>query len=189
MFKYNLFIVVLFHVFVIYTQEFKGIVKDAQTKEAIPFSKINLIDFDISTLADVNGNFSFNIKLPKTIKLKVSSTNYQSIITTVNSTGFVEILLEYSHLELDEIVVSTGKNDQLRNSVTPIEIKKLSELKMIPTSNLGEALNNVTGVYVSTTGNGISKPVIRGLQGNQVVTYLNGIRIENQQWGGDHGRE
>jgi iron complex outermembrane recepter protein len=187
MFKYNLLLVVLLHVFAIYTQEFKGVVKDAHTNEVIPFSKINLFDFDISTLTDVNGSFSFNIKLPEIVRVKVSNTNYQTVIKTVNTSTFAEIFLEYSHLELDEIVISTGKNDQLRNSVTPIEIKKLSELKMIPTSNLGEALNNVTGVYVSTTGNGISKPVIRGLQGNQVVTYLNGIRIENQQWGGDHG--
>src|SRR5690554_2167108 len=34
---------------------------------------------------------------------------------------------------------------------------------------------------------GISKPVIRGLSGMRVVTYNNGLRIENQQWGSDHG--
>ena len=32
-----------------------------------------------------------------------------------------------------------------------------------------------------------SKPVIRGMQGMRVVTFLNGMRINNQQWGGDHG--
>ncbi|NRA12441.1 MAG: TonB-dependent receptor, partial [Crocinitomicaceae bacterium] len=34
---------------------------------------------------------------------------------------------------------------------------------------------------------GISKPVVRGMQGVRVMTVLNGMRIENQQWGGDHG--
>ena len=34
---------------------------------------------------------------------------------------------------------------------------------------------------------GIGKPVIRGLSGNRIVTYAQGIRIENQQWGDEHG--
>ena len=48
-------------------------------------------------------------------------------------------------------------------------------------------LSTVPGVYSINTGTGISKPVIRGMSGLKIVTYLNGLRIENQQWANDHG--
>lgn len=40
-----------------------------------------------------------------------------------------------------------------------------------------------------TTGSGISKPVIRGLGYNRVVTVVDGLRQEGQQWGDEHGIE
>jgi len=42
-------------------------------------------------------------------------------------------------------------------------------------------------VQQATIGVGIAKPVIRGLGGMRVVSYWSGLRIENQQWGDDHG--
>ena len=38
-----------------------------------------------------------------------------------------------------------------------------------------------------SSGNGIQKIVVRGLSGLRVVTYLNGMQINNQQWANDHG--
>ena len=35
----------------------------------------------------------------------------------------------------------------------------------------------------------ISKPVIRGLGYNRVITLVNGIKQEGQQWGDEHGIE
>ncbi len=52
---------------------------------------------------------------------------------------------------------------------------------------LAEAISGIPGVEQSTTGTGIAKPVIRGLSGSRIVTYAQGIRIENQQWGDEHG--
>ena len=40
-----------------------------------------------------------------------------------------------------------------------------------------------------TTGNNISKPVIRGLGYNRIVTISEGVRQEGQQWGDEHGIE
>ena len=40
-----------------------------------------------------------------------------------------------------------------------------------------------------STGQGVLKPVIRGLYGNRVVTFSNNIKLENNQWGDDHGIE
>ena len=91
------------------------------------------------------------------------------------------------HLYLNQIRVSgiTSKN-QLTNPIQ-IESKSLNDLQSTPTLNLGDAISKMPGVYTATSGPGIFKPVIRGMQGNRIVSVWNGLRIEGQQWGGDHG--
>ncbi|HEY6162851.1 MAG TPA: TonB-dependent receptor, partial [Bacteroidia bacterium] len=49
------------------------------------------------------------------------------------------------------------------------------------------AITAIPGVNELTLGAGITKPVIRGLRGNRVLTILNGFRFDNQQWQDEHG--
>jgi hypothetical protein len=51
---------------------------------------------------------------------------------------------------------------------------------------LARALEQISGVNILTTGNGISKPMIHGMFGSRVGIIYDGIQIENQQWGQDH---
>ena len=55
--------------------------------------------------------------------------------------------------------------------------------------SLGKALEKVNGVYNLSTGNHISKPIIRGLHSNRVLILNNEIRQEGQQWGNEHAPE
>jgi iron complex outermembrane receptor protein len=55
--------------------------------------------------------------------------------------------------------------------------------------SLGKALEKVNGVYNLSTGNNISKPIIRGLHSNRVLILNNEIRQEGQQWGNEHAPE
>jgi iron complex outermembrane receptor protein len=53
--------------------------------------------------------------------------------------------------------------------------------------NLSDGLSNIAGVESVTTGISIGKPVIRGLSSNRVLVYAQGVRLENQQFGDEHG--
>lgn len=55
--------------------------------------------------------------------------------------------------------------------------------------NLGDLLKNLNGVTLLSSAGGISKPVVRGLQGQRLVTLQGNTRLEAQQWGDDHGPE
>lgn len=186
MLKYS-FILLLFINNNVFSQNFSGKILEKTTKNPIPFAKIYLIDFEIGTQSDLNGYFHFDLKLPSKIKVQISAQMFKTIYDVFELSNDLIVYLEENHLELDEIVASSGKNELETKNVNSLEIRKIDDLKSIPTTNLGEALASIPGVYISSSGNGISKPVIRGLQGNRVVTYLNGLRIENQQFGGDHG--
>jgi iron complex outermembrane recepter protein len=58
-----------------------------------------------------------------------------------------------------------------------------------PSTNLIDAISDVPGLAEITTGGDVSKPVIRGLSYNHVVTLNEGVRQEGQQWGDEHGIE
>lgn len=173
----------------LYGQEFSGQILDSQTKEGIPFAQLFLVDYHQGVNADDKGKFTILGKFPERVKVRVSAFGYETaIVETSISTELKFYLVESeSHIDVKEVVASGSRNDLQKNSITHVEMRSIDELNAVPTTNLGQAIEQLPGVYNSSTGNGISKPVIRGLQGTRVVSVLNGIRIENQQWGGDHG--
>lgn len=185
----KLLILFLFQ-FVIYTTtaQINGKLINEETKEVIPFATVRLTDLKIATLTNEQGIFRFDITPPNTFVLAVSAFGFEPYIETFQlSNDTLIITLKETHVELENIEILASRNGIQRDNITYIERKSLNELNTIKTTNLGEAVANMTGVYNASTGAGISKPVIRGLSGTRIITMLNGTRIENQQWGSDHG--
>lgn len=170
-------------------QTISGRVLNKESNEPIPFASVYVVELSTGTLADSLGYFSISNFPSSPTTIKVSAVGYGTITTVVtNQTGTeFNFYLELKHVHLDEVVVSTPFGKLQNENVTNVESIRLTDLNRIPTLSLSEAIANIPGVYQSSLGNGIGKPVIRGLSGTRVVTYLNGLRIENQQWGDDHG--
>ncbi|MFN4233198.1 MAG: TonB-dependent receptor [Bacteroidia bacterium] len=172
-----------------FAQQFKGKVVSEEDGSAIPFATVYFVELNTGVSCTENGYFEYNFQLPKTFKVKFSAIGYQS--KTVYLKYPVEeelvITLKEAHINLNEVTVSTTTGILQKHSIANIETRSISELAVNLPTTLGEAISNIPSVYQTSTGPGISKPVIRGLSGMRIVTYLNGLRIENQQWGGDHG--
>lgn len=168
-------------------QEIQGQILDSLSKQGIPFSLVVLTDYNLGTQCDSSGRFQFTGSFPEKVSIKVSSYGYETCFFSIRTNEKLVVSLHPQHLELDEVTVSGARNLLQRDNSVHVEHKSLSELNVVPVTNIGQAIETIPGVYNASTGNGISKPVIRGLQGTRVITLLNGIRIENQQWGGDHG--
>ncbi|MBR1792345.1 MAG: TonB-dependent receptor [Bacteroidales bacterium] len=96
----------------------------------------------------------------------------------------------FQHLQLNEITVTglTGKVKP-KEMPTPISTIKAKELRQTTATNIIDAIARKPGMAQVTTGIGISKPIIRGLGYNRIVTVSDGVRQEGQQWGDDHGIE
>ena len=88
---------------------------------------------------------------------------------------------------LDEVIISTAFNKIQSQNVMKVEHSSIKELQKKGTSTLIEGLATIPGVSQVSTGTSIGKPVIRGLSGNRVLVYSQGVRIENQQFGDEHG--
>ncbi len=171
-----------------YAQSFSGVITSSSTNQPISGVAISILDVNAQIISDSLGRFSFSNNLPSHFNVQFSAIGYETSVLYLESNSTIQqIKLTEKHVALDEVTISGPKGMLQKYNAIHIETRKLSDLNAIPTTNLGEALAAIPGVYNSSTGIGISKPVIRGMQGIRVVSLLNGMRIENQQWGGDHG--
>ncbi|MDR0873460.1 MAG: TonB-dependent receptor [Prevotellaceae bacterium] len=88
---------------------------------------------------------------------------------------------------LQEVVIS-GETSKLKvGNVSNVEKINLTNNVETGGLSLAQKLTATAGVSNLSTGEGIGKPVIRGLSGNRVAVFSQGVRVENQQWGGEHG--
>ena len=96
----------------------------------------------------------------------------------------------FRHLKLNEVTVTglTGQT-KMKELPTPVSLITNKELRQTAATNLIDAIAHEPGVSQLTTGSGISKPIIRGLGYNRIVTISDGVRQEGQQWGNEHGIE
>ena len=90
-------------------------------------------------------------------------------------------------VELDEIVLSLPFNQTLGKSVIKVDKINFDDLNPILKQYISKSISKLPGVSIVSTGPGISKPSIRGLSYDRVVVYNQGVRLENQQWGDEHG--
>lgn len=88
---------------------------------------------------------------------------------------------------LDVVTISGIKKQTLRHTPFNVSVLSLRNMQHAINYNVSDALAKIPGISQITTGNGISKPVIRGLYGNRVQTILMGLRFDNQQWQDEHG--
>jgi len=170
-----------------------GILKDAESGHALPFGSIALPG--TSKGVNSNGQGTFSITIPdnvKPLRLIASYIGYATDTLLVSASQHeLVILLKHEHEKLDEVVVTgASKATLMRENPLSVSSVSLKALERSNESNLVEALvKHVPGLNTVKTGPNISKPFIRGLGYNRVLTLYDGVRQEGQQWGDEHGLE
>lgn len=112
---------------------------------------------------------------------------YSKTIQIQEGINTLDILLHNSAIEIEEVIVSTPFHKLQRENVMKVEQASVVEFKNKGAITLADGITNIAGVESVSTGIGIGKPVIRGLSSNRVLVYTQGIRLENQQFGDEHG--
>lgn len=167
-----------------------GTIKN-ENNETISNVEISVSDANIHTKSDDNGQFEIkNLPIGKwTLIFKKETFEIKSEEISIGSQEqkILDIVLEEEHHHIDEILVSSVFNKTQNENVVKIDHINLKQIQNAGAINLSDALATNPGVSVVSTGVSIGKPVIRGLSGNRVLTYAQGIRLENQQFGEEHG--
>jgi iron complex outermembrane receptor protein len=89
--------------------------------------------------------------------------------------------------ELREVTVTGFKEEKRLETSTEITVVTSEQMRAKGAFNIADGLAKMPGISQLNTGVAISKPVIRGLYGNRVLTLLSGLRFDNQQWQDEHG--
>ena len=151
---------------------------------------VSISELHKGTTTDENGKYQFSNLPNKTLKINFTmlgfATQNQSVSIGSNE-NILNVLLEEAIFEMDEVIVSTAFNKIQSQNVMKVEHETIKNLQRKGTSTLIEGLATIPGVSQVSTGASIGKPVIRGLSGNRVLVYSQGVRIENQQFGDEHG--
>lgn len=190
--KVLLLITMLFSAAAYGQNSLSGRVTDNKTKEPLPGAVLYLHDLKTGTITDANGYYKISRLPAGRFLLEVRYTSYASKAITAEIRGetTLDIVLDESVAELHEVVVTgvSSATEQHRNPIPVIIVGKRQLLEQT-SRNIIDAISRQPGISQVSTGAAISKPVIRGLGYNQVVTLYNGVRQEGQQWGDEHGIE
>ena len=174
----------------IYAQNtLSGSVWDKNTKEPLIFANIYLPQIEKGTTTDDSGQFSLTNIPNGTYSVVVSIIGYETFSQNINFPTLENLNVELipSAIEMEEIIISTPFHKLQSENVMKVERKTIATLKAKGAVTLADGITTIAGVESITTGVSIGKPVIRGLSSNRVLVYTQGVRLENQQFGDEHG--
>ena len=167
--------------------EFEGQILDLHDNSPISQAAIQVVDSDQTVYSDFDGFFKLKNQCSGKINLKISHLNCKDLFQelNLNKSVFKKIFLEHHIESLNEVIVEDSKIRELSSSAKTYSLSELQK-DIYSGRGLAKALEQISGVNILTTGNGISKPMIHGMFGSRVGIIYDGVQIENQQWGQDH---
>ncbi len=171
---------------------FSGKIINAKSNSPLVGASIYLSDARMGSSTDINGDF-FIKNIPEGRHLiEISHIGFTSLVEYIDIYGAYkkDFALTESVVENNAVIVTgVTKATQLKKVPFQVAILKKEDLAQTVATNIIEALTKKPGVSSLSSGPAISKPVIRGLGYNRVLTINDGVRQEGQQWGDEHGIE
>lgn len=170
----------------------RGRVLDQATGQPVPGATVLFPDLRQGAATDSTGRFAFT-RLPRgRFLVQVRSLGYATLVRPVDTDAAQELTVQLvpAATEIGQVVVTgTSAATEMRRSPVPTTSLDRTQLNQSAATNAIDALARVPGLNQLSTGPGISKPVVRGLGYNRLVTLNNGSKQEGQQWGDEHGIE
>lgn len=183
-----IFLLILFPVFAggqqIENGTVEGKVLNAKNNEPIPFASVIINKTNIGVTADADGYFIFRNVKPGYIEITSTSIGFknyssQPLLVTNAKKVFIEIMMEESQVQLQEVVVQASsfrKKDE-----SPLSLRRISidEIERSPGANrdISKVIQSLPGV--SSTLAYRNDVIVRGGGSSENRFYLDGVEIPN----------
>lgn len=92
-----------------------------------------------------------------------------------------------SSFQLEEIVITSYQKEKDSESSLNIQAIPIRTRSVSGVYSISDVLRREPGLDVMSTGNAISKPVLRGAYGSRLLVLISGLKFDNQQWQDEHG--
>ena len=168
------------------TYTFSGIVEDFHDKSALVGATIYIKNLHKYTTSDIDGKFEIHNICPGKITVEIAhlGCDKQTLELTISEDLYKVIDMEHHVEALEEVhlKVSQGKKTKTAQET----VVKTKTIETYSDRSLGDALKEVAGVSSINTGSTIVKPIINGLHSSRILISVNGVRLQDQDWGIEH---
>ncbi len=166
-----------------------GKLVDLETNQPIIGGNVYISKLEKGSITNLNGEFQLSNIPEGEWNMVISFIGYTTKTVSFSSPSENPLIIELqpTAIEMEEVIVSTPFHKLQSENVVKVERESLEDLRKTGAVTLAEGITQIAGVESVTTGAGIGKPVIRGLSANRVLVYAQGVRLENQQFGDEHG--
>lgn len=151
---------------------------------AVPAATVQLLNTNWSTITDSAGLFTLTSILPGHYTVLVSSIGFAAQSKEIDITGAgtntIEVYLLYSSLNMDEVVVTAQKKEELIQKI-PVSITSLSagQIKEYRLWQANELTAIIPNLYSANSGDDRNVTSIRGITTTSydpaVATYIDGV--------------
>ena len=177
----------------IYAQcRLSGTVRNAGNNAVIQGASLLISDIKTTAVSDASGNFIIKNIPEGNYTITISFVGYASNIISIHIKGDTkkDFQLTRSITTLNNVVV-TGVSSATNNLAVPFPVTVVDKKALLENSatNVIDAIAKEPGVSAITDGQSISKPVIRGLGYNRVLTVSDGVQQVDQAWFDEFGIE
>lgn len=192
----NLYLLVFFYLSVISSvvaqNSLSGKVVTGKDTTALEGALVYIPDLKVGGIVHADGNYTIT-NLPKgTFSVEAHLVGYAKQVFVVNINGAANLNFTLTAAAINEQeVVITGNSKAIANNLNPQPTTEVSNdyLNEHSSTNVIDAIALAPGVSAITDGQSISKPVIRGLGYNRVLTISDGVTMEDQAWFDEFGIE
>lgn len=162
----------------------KGSLTDATNNETILFANIQVLDTEIGTTTDENGNFIIENISPGVYNIQFTYVGYRDKIlyeVAVKSSRptMLEVKMESTNLKLEEVVVRASPFKKTEESPVSLRNIGITEIKRNPGGNrdISKVVQNLPGV--TSTASFRNDLIIRGGAPNENRFYLDDVEVPN----------
>ncbi len=158
----------------------------------LPSASVYIADLRKGSISDADGHYIISNIPSGSYLVEVKYIGYKTILQNIyfDADKTMDFSMEISVTEQSEIVVTgSSKATSIKRNPIPIVAINKQYLQQNLSTNIIDAIAKVPGISEVTTGPNVSKPFIRGLGFNRILTLYDGVRQEGQQWGDEHGIE
>ena len=166
-----------------------GITKEEHNPEPLSYAVIRVLELDTIITSDDEGHYIFQNLCEGRYTLVCSFLGFRTDTQTVyvNKDKGVFFNLHPENCELDEVVIEAECIKSLPTRAVQDIVELVPVIRSTDKTSTGTITRNISGGSSLNTGTNTAKPVFHGLHSNRLKVLVNGIPIENQQWGAEHG--
>jgi iron complex outermembrane recepter protein len=155
--------------------------------------QVSVVELRRGAVSGADGRFTIPAIPFGTYHVSFQRLGYATEVRHVAFTGesppeVREVRLKESLIEIPGAqVTATPTPTEALTSPQPTSVLGGEQLHTALQPSLGATVELLPGVRNWSTGTGVGKPSIRGLRSDRVLVVGDGQRLENQQWGDEHG--